>query len=356
MNRKFLLLASCILLIPYVTLAQQEATITGRVMDDKGNALVGANVVLQGTAFGAATDPRGTYEFTIPAVNVQGQEVTVMAAYIGYKSSTKTITLQPGTITVDFEMSVDVLELEEVVVTGLGVGIQKEKLGVTIGKVKAQEVTGSDEGNVVAALHGKVANVEVTSTSGEPGAATYIRIRGANTIQGGTQPLIVVDGSPINNATIIGGNSVGGHGGITPSNRASDINPEDIESIEVLKGAAASAIYGSRAGAGVVMITTKSGRPGKVKVSYKTSYSFDKANKTVPLQTHWGQGIDGESAKGNIPWSWGARLDANTPIYDHAKEMFETGHVLENNLTVSGGNERTTYYLSLARYANDSFI
>lgn len=324
MRFKFFIVAiACIaLVIPYLALAQQDAVITGQVTDETGAPLVGANVYIQDFALGAATNADGMYSFTVPAAKVQGQEVNLMAKFIGYKSQSQWITLQPGTVTTDFKLPVDVLELEELVVTGMGIGIEKEKLGVTIGKVKALEVVNSNEENIIASLHGKVANVEVISASGEPGAATYIRIRGANTIQGSTQPLIVVDGSPINNSTIFGGASPGGHGGVTPSNRASDINPEDIESIEVLKGAAASAIYGSRAGGGVLLITTKSGRQGKVRVSYKTSYSFDKVNKFVPVQTTYGQGINGTSMTGNIPWSYGAKLDPGTPVYDHAREIF----------------------------------
>ncbi|MFQ5771973.1 MAG: TonB-dependent receptor plug domain-containing protein, partial [bacterium] len=335
---------------------QENATVTGTVTDENENPLVGADVFIPEMNLGSATNIDGVYEFIVPAALVQGQEVSLTARYIGYRSKTEKIVLQLGTIKSDFTLNSDVLKLEEVVITGMGVGIQKEKLGVTIGKVKAQEVVESDETNVVSALHGKVANVEITSTSGEPGAATYIRIRGANTIQGSTQPLIVVDGSPINNSSIVGGQSGGAHGGITPTNRASDINPEDIESVEILKGAAASAIYGSRAGGGVVLITTKSGKPGRVKVSYKTSYSFDKVDKYVPVQRTYGQGIDGQSMTGNIPWSWGAKLDASTPTYDHTREMFETGNVFENNLTISGGNQRTTYYLSLSRYNQDGVI
>jgi len=136
----------------------------------------------------------------------------------------------------------------------------------------------------LSALHGKIANVEVTSASGEPGASSYIRIRGANSITGGTQPLFVVDGSPVSNEQFFSDGRLG-HDGVSEMSRASDLNPEDIESMEILKGPAASAIYGSRAANGVVLVSTKKGKPGRVAMSYKMSYSWDDVNKTQPLQT-----------------------------------------------------------------------
>ena len=338
----------------FVALAQNGVTVMGKVSDENGEPLIGANVMIKALRLGAATDVNGEFRFSVPSDKIPAGEVDLEASFIGYKSVIEKIRLAPPRITKNFTLQVDVLKMSEVVVTGFGVGVEKEKLGVSIPKVSAETITGSDEGNVVSALHGKVANVEVTSASGEPGAATYIRIRGANTITGGTQPLFVVDGSPANNLSIISDGDVG-HAGVTEQNRMSDINPEDIESIEILKGAAASAIYGSRAANGVVLITTKKGRPGGLGLSFKTSYSWDVVNKVQPLQTRWGQGIDGV-ALSTVPWSWGPKLDANTPVFDHGKEMFETGHVAENTLSVNGGNEWTTYYLSIGRYNHDGFI
>ncbi len=347
--------------------------IRGVVTDKAGNPLVGANVFIPDLGFGASTDADGVYFFTIPAAIAKEQAVVVRASYIGYQTQEKKIVLKVGTQTINFELPVDVLKLDEVVVTGMGVGVQKEKLGIVIDKVKPREIIESDETNIVAALHGKAANVEVYSASGEPGAETYIRIRGPNTIQGSNQPLIVVDGSPINNQSIAG--AVGRHGGVTQTNRAADINPEDIESIEILKGAAASAIYGSRAAAGVILITTKSGKPGRPRFTYRMSYSWDDVNKTVPLQMKYGQGFLGRPST-TISTSWGPLLDTLTTQkvidmgfvdekgnptyglgrYDHSNEMFETGHIFENQFVVSGGNAWTTYYLSFGRTSIDGAI
>jgi TonB-linked SusC/RagA family outer membrane protein len=202
------------------------------------------------------------------------------------------------------------------------------------------------------ALAARVPNVEITASSGDPGSSSYIRIRGSHSITGGTQPLFIVDGIPISNQTI--GNTTGGAG--AAQNRAADINPEDIASMEILKGAAASAAYGSRAANGVVLITTKRGRPGKVNASYKMSYSFDELNKRIPLQKTYGHGDNGIAvtttpAPGQLlsPSSFGPKLDASTPVFDHYDELYETGHLLENGLTLSGGNEYTTFFFSAGR-------
>lgn len=347
----------CAFVFAPVLVFSQDATISGKITDELGEPLPGANILIPSLKIGVASDKDGTFHFFVPATMISGQEVDLTVRYIGYKSQTVKITLTSAAkITQDFALASDVLKMEEIVVTGMGIGVEKEKLGVTIGKVKTQEIVESDEGNIVSAIHGKVANVEVTSSSGEPGAATYIRIRGAKTILGGTQPLMVVDGTPINNQMIFGGNSTGGHGGTTATNRASDINPEDIESMEILKGAAASAIYGSRANNGVVLITTKSGEFGRPKLSYKTVFTLDKVTNLPELQNRYGQGVDGELLQGNIPWSWGGKMPAGTPTFSHADELFETGHIFENNLTLSGGTETTTYYLSLSRYNQDGTI
>ncbi|NOX36496.1 MAG: SusC/RagA family TonB-linked outer membrane protein [Calditrichaeota bacterium] len=354
-------------------LAQEGAVIKGVVTDDAGNPLPGANIYIEELQLGASADVDGYYMFEIPAELVNGQEVTLVANFLGYKISKQKITLTAGEFTYNFELVPDVLELQEIVVTGMGVGIPKEKLGVVIPKVQPREVVESGEQNIVAALHGKVANVEIIAASGEPGAEAYIRIRGANTIQGNNQPLIVVDGTPINNQSIAG--AVGRHGGVTQTNRASDIDPDDIESIEILKGAAASAIYGTRAASGVILITTKSGKPGKPKFTYKVSYSWDEVYNTVPLQKKYGQGVFGRPST-RSPLSWGPRLDTlttdylrnagfvdekgnltyGTKVYDHEWEMFEVGHNFDNQFIVSGGNAWTTYYLSIGRTSIDGAI
>ncbi len=314
-------------------------TITGKVVEEgTGIPLVGTNISLVGTTLGAASDRDGFYTIR----SVPPGSYTILVRFMGYKSVSQEVTVTASQeVTANFELKVDVLKLDEIVVTGMGGTEIKEKLGVTIAKVKAEELIESDENNIVAAMSGKIANVEITSFSGEPGATKFIRIRGQNTISGNTEPLFVIDGIPVDNSTRGISN-----GGSVQANRLSDLNPEDIASMDVLKGAAAAAIYGSRAANGVVLITTKSGKPGRTNISYKTSYSWDKVNRSVPLQTKYGQGDKGVYKKDNM-YSWGPALADSIPVYDHSDEMWDqTGHIADNNLTVSGGNDMTTYYTS----------
>ncbi|MFQ5750949.1 MAG: SusC/RagA family TonB-linked outer membrane protein [bacterium] len=345
-----------LVLLPLMAMGQQPVTINGVVYDDVGNPLPGANVFIQDTQYGAAADVHGEFNFEVPRELALGQEVVLMAQFIGFRSRSIKITLSPGTITQNFELAPDVLELESVVVTGFGTSLIKEKLGVSISKVKPQLLVRSNESNVVEALAGKAAGLQVTQTSGDPGTNSYIRIRGGSSIDRGTQPLFVVDGVPISNRTDY---TIGYNGGTETSNRASDLNNEDIESVEILKGAAASAIYGSRASNGVVMITTKSGRPGKTNISYKFNVGASQQSRFYPVQRWFGQGSKGAFKK-NYSRSWGRPLnvpdapwfDSSKPIdtvYDHGREITGTGWQNENNLTVSGGNQLTTFFFSFGR-------
>ncbi len=336
---------------------QGGANIVGVVTDDVGNPLPGANVIIEGMKYGAASNTEGEYSFVVPSGVVKNQQVNLVARFIGYRSQKAAITLSPGTITHNFKLEVDVLKLESVVVTGVGATQMKEKLGVAIAKVAPELVENADQPNIVSALSGKVANVEITKTSGDAGTNTYIRIRGPASIDRGNQPLFVVDGVPINNQT----NYIRGYnGGMEAQNRASDLNVEDIASIEILKGASAAAIYGSRASNGVIMITTKSGKAGRVKINFKSSIGSTEMTKFYPVQTWFGQGTKGAFKK-DYSRSWGRPLnvpgspfyDAGKPgdtIYDHPREVTNGGYSNENNVTISGGNDKTTFFASFGRY------
>jgi TonB-linked SusC/RagA family outer membrane protein len=340
--RKTILFISLFIILSNFLLAQTTFKISGKVTDSKSGApLIGANVILKPTILGAATDVNGMFSIDVPRSRA-GESMVLEVSYLGYQKASFPFELT-GNLLQNVELKEDVLHLQTVVVTGMGAAIEKQKLGVTIGNVSSDAVINSKALDVISAIQGKVANVEITSTSGEPGASSYIRIRGAHSITGGTQPLIVVDGSPVNNQEV--GVSVGG---VTQMNRASDINPKDIESIDILKGAAAAALYGSRAQNGVVLITTKSGKPGKPKVSYDVSYSFDEITEVQPLHKKFGQGSGGVASI-TSPFTWGPELAPGTPTYDHERNIFQTGHILDNNFTISGGNEWTTYYLSAGR-------
>lgn len=359
-HRLPLMLTAMLAAIPAAAASQQQGqgqpvTITGRVTTEQGAALTSATVFIESLNIGTITNAEGLYTLTVPAARAQGQEVVLAASMIGHTTVEVPITLRPGAeITQNFELREDPLLLDQIVVTGAGTVQQREKLGNTINTVRGEQITRAADPNVIQALAGKAPNVEISAQSGEPGASSFIRIRGPKTIQGTAQPLIVVDGVPLDNTTITTGPTGGLEflGGTVATNRAADINPADIESIEILKGSAAAAIYGARAAAGVVLITTKSGQPGATQYSLRSSVSIDEVNKGIPLQREFGQGSGGQSDVCGAPGcsltslTWGPRLAGGTPTFDHFNEMFRTGVLWDNTLTVSGGNETTTYYLS----------
>lgn len=349
-----------LILFPAALRAQDAASITGRVTADAGDPLVGVAVFVEGLTVGGTSDEQGAYTFTVPGGMVRGQNVTVTARRIGYSAQSATVVLNPGVITQNFVLRLNPLRLGEVVVVGAGTQTTVEKLGNVRSQVDSAAIQRSNEMNVVNALAGKAPNVEVISQSGEPGASSYIRIRGGRSFNNSGQPLIVVDGQPIDNST----NSTTSPVRSTVSaNRASDINPADIENVEILKGAAAAAIYGARAGQGVILITTKSGRAGPTRYSLRTSISLDEVNTDYPLQTSFGHGSFGSpavcSGLGCGPLtanSFGPRLAPGTPTFNHFKELYRTGKTVDNILSLSGGNERTLFYMSGERLDQTGII
>ena len=366
--------------VPSWVAAQDPTTLTGLVTDDAGQPLESASVFIGAMNLASLTNERGRYLLIVPAARMRaGQQVQITATMIGRASQTRTLTLQPGSSNVDFSLATDPLNLEEIVVTGVGLSAQRQRLGVTINSVRRGEITMSQEPNMISALAGKAPNVEVTSSSGDPGAGSYIRIRGANSLQGSNQPLFVVDGQPIDNSSTAIESSTAG---TAVTNRVMDLNPNDIESVEILKGAAASAVYGSKAANGVVLITTKSGRPGVNEIQWRSSVSFDRVNQTVPLQTRFGQGLAGfpglsvqlGEAPGSFtetgeicveiyglprnrcPVAWGVEIASGVPVFDHANEIYKDAVRSDQYLSWRGGSETTDYYLSIGRLDQDGVI
>ncbi|MDQ2766579.1 MAG: TonB-dependent receptor plug domain-containing protein, partial [Gemmatimonadota bacterium] len=349
--------------------------ISGRVTSQAGAPLASASVLVEGMGVGTITRDDGRYSFIVPAARAHGQQAQLTAKLIGYKAKSATIALA-GTVNQDFVLESNPLQLGVVIVTGAGTTSAVEKLGNVINSVDSSSIQRSNESqNVVSALAGQAPNVVVNTQGGDPGSSAFILIRGAKSLQGTNQPLFVVDGSPVDNTTE---STMGGDASTSTQNRAADINPNDIESIQILKGAAAGAIYGARAANGVVLITTKAGHPGATRYSLHSVTSFDKVSKDYPLQTTYGQGSFGFSAHcftggaynsgvvdDNLPdctpvapsrrngtgstgssRSWGPALDPGTPVFDHATEIFDTGRTFDNTLQMSGGSDRTTFFLS----------
>lgn len=350
--RWLLAIAFAVALAPVSILAQDAATITGRVASETGAPIGSAAVRIPSLGIGTVSDDNGTYRLVVPASRIRAnQQVQVTVSRVGLSSQTRTVTLNPGaTLTQNFQLGADILQLEGLVAVGLGQTTTRERLGVTVATVTAAEVTRVQSPNLVEAMAGKAANVEITSNSGEPGSSAYIRIRGVNTISGSGQPLFVVDGVPIDNSQL--NQSLAGVAG---PNRASDINPNDVASIEILKGAAASAVYGARAANGVVLVTTKKGQPGQTRASLTSTATIDRVSQGVPLQRSFGQGTNGNASTGH-PFSYGPALGSEVETFDHFGEMFRDGHQYDNNLSISGGSERTTYYLSVGRLDHQGTI
>jgi TonB-linked SusC/RagA family outer membrane protein len=371
--RGFFASAAAVALLPLCVAAQQPAVITGHVTGEGGRPVANASVAIQQLGLGSNTREDGTYTILVPAARATGQQTTLTVRAINYKPQTAQVTLSEGQITQDFTLAANPLQLGEVVVTGAGTTSEVEKLGTVRNYVDSTAIVHSQEQNIVNSLAAKAPNVEVISASGDPGASAYIQIRGLTTIQAGDgQPLFVVDGVPVINTTDYGNNLLPANSSnIFPPNRLLDLNPDDIANVEVLKGASSGAIYGSRAGQGVVLITTKHGRPGQARYSLRTSWSLEQHTQLPELQRQFGLGTGGvtpacvpssDPALQNCrvgfgqAGSWGAAIAAGTPTFDHASDIYQDGFTTDNALSVSGGNDRTQYFLSGAYNYNRGIV
>lgn len=370
-----------ILLLGIVSLHAQQ-TVTGVITDNTGAPLPGANVVEQGTPNGVSTDFDGNF-----SINVSGSNAVLEVSYTGFLNQSITVGNQS---TVSIQLEQDTQQLEEVIVTSLGFTEARDQQGSTYSVVETEAVVRSGEATLANALSGKASGLRISRSNGDPGAGSTIRIRGANTIDGDSDPLIIVDGVPLNNTTsYAGGNSITGgrSGGITQGSRFNDINPSDIASVQILKGASAAALWGSRAANGVIVITTKNGERGKAQISFTSSYSFDRVSERIPMQDTFGQGRSGSFGATRAE-SWGdyipdraggadtfntsgqyfvadngtvyypitAKNSKETFVESNWDSVFQTGSFLQNDLTISGGNENSTYFFSLANITQEGII
>ena len=362
--------------------AQQlySQTVSGNITDESGVPLPGANVIIDGTTTGVSSDFDGNYQIQAE----QGQ--VLQFSYIGY--TTQSIAVGSQDI-INVSLQPD-NQLEEVIVTSLGFTVVKDQQGSTSSVVNTQSVLRSGEPTIANALSGKASGVRISRSNGDPGAGSTIRIRGANTIDGSSQPLIIVDGVPLDNTTsYAGGNSITGGrtGGVSQGSRLNDINPSDIESLQVLKGASAAALWGSRAANGVIVITTKKGSRGEAQISFRSSYSLDEISERIPMQNTWGQGRNGvfgsnraeswgdyipersggadtvntsgayfEAADGTLYYPITQKNSKETFLEENFNSLFQTGVVWQNDLTISGGGENSTYFFSLGYLTQDGII
>lgn len=342
---KLCLVTVLILLTATTTIFSQERTVSGTVTSaEDGSTLPGVNVLVKGTNTGVVADANGRY-----TVSVSSPSQVLVFSFIGFKTAE---TVVGERTTVDIQLVVDATQLTEVVVTSFGIEKSKQSIGYAVQTVDAQALTIAKQPNLVAALQGKVAGAQITSSGGAPGMSSRIILRGITSLNPGAdnQPLFIIDGIPIDNST----NEAGADN--TPrglSNRAADINPNDIESINVLKGAAATGLYGVRAANGAIVITTKRGKAGSVRVNLGTTYGVENVNKFPEFQENYGQGFNGLYDLGSVYPAWGAPIEAAKVIdpgyryYDNYRNAMETGMLSDTYLNVSGGTDIVGFYASV---------
>lgn len=327
----------------------QTKLVSGKVTDAKdGSGLPGVSVGIKGTGKGALSANDGSYKLEVPEGSV------LVFSFIGYAPKEVPVGSQS---TINVTLGTDNKDLSEVVVTALGIKREKRTLGYTTQEVKGDDIVQSKEVNFLNGLQGKVAGVQINNLSGTPGAGTKIVIRGGASLTGNNQPLFVVDGVPISNDQIGSGDDDPLFVGGTSANRGIDIDPNIIESVNVLRGASATALYGSRAAGGAIIITTKTGSGLKskgVSITVGSSVSWDKA--IFPdLQNQWVQGDGGEFIDGNVvksSLSWGPKIDTfkingqRPQLYDNKKLWFKTGTTMDNSLSLTGATEKSNYLVS----------
>ncbi|MCF6181196.1 SusC/RagA family TonB-linked outer membrane protein [Lutibacter sp.] len=317
------------LLFCSLSVFSQEIEITGKVTDEQGTPIAGANLTIVGKKTGALTDFDGNYSIKASI----GQELK--CSYLGMKSSTKKIENQNP---VNFKLADDLLNLDEVIVTGTSGIATKKQLGSAISTISSKDLSQSKAVvSIGDALQGQIAGAQINRNSGSPSGGVSISLRGASTLTGNSNPLYIIDGVIINNSssTLI---NLGGY----TQNRLVDINPDDIDRIEVLKGAAAAAIYGSRASNGVIQIFTKKGKIGEPRITYATSFNVNNLRKKMPYndaQLKW----DGDTA---VP----------ATRYDYQDYIFNTAYGYENSLNINGGTEKTKYSFSASQYKNGGIV
>lgn len=333
---------------------QQKITVAGTVTDAAGEPIIGASIVVKGTSRGTVSDVDGHFTLSAP------QGTILEVSCIGFEKKTIKV---PASGKVSVMLNEDSRSLGDVVVTAMGIKKERKALGYSVTDMKADELMKNKNTNVINSLAGKVPGVNITQSSGAAGAGANIVIRGANSTAEGrsNQPLFVVDGIIYDNSTSVVGNS--GTDGMTRnattfSNRVMDINPEDIADISVLKGAAAAALYGSRAADGAIIITTKKGAEGSVKVDYSGKVSASFATKLPEAQKQFGRGAYSDNGVFNdLTYnSWGKAYDGSETLYDNIGDFFRTGAVFDNNVSISGGSKNQSFFLSLSNFDQQGIV
>lgn len=315
-------------------LQQAGKTVKGIITDKTGEPIIGANVLQKGTTNGTITDIEGNFSFEAP------ENTIIVVSYIGYNPQEIKFT---GQSSLKVQLQEDTQNIDEIVVTALGIKKKESSLTYSTQQVGGDELTRAKDPNMINALAGKTAGVQINKSSSGLGGSAKVSIRGSRSVSGNNQPLYVIDGVPMLNnsneqaATAIGGTADAGNrdGGDGISN----LNPDDIESMSILKGASAAALYGSQASNGVILITTKKGKAGVQNITFSSNLTFDNAANLPEFQNDYGMNNTSKN-------SWGEKADL--PAYDNAGDFFQTGVTAINSLSLSTGNEKMQTYFSYA--------
>ena len=326
--------------------AARPVPVSGRVTDASGQPIIGSSVIVRGTTLGVSTDAEGRFSLEVPA---PAASQTLEVSYLGYE----TASIPVGSRT-SFAVTLreSASEIESVVVTALGIKREEKALSYNVQQVGAEEITTVKDANFMNSLAGKVAGVAINTSSSGVGGATKVVLRGNKSISQSSNALYVIDGIPMYNFGGGGGTEFDSKGA---TESIADLNPEDIESISVLTGAAAAALYGSNAANGAVMITTKKGQAGALKVTLSSNTEFLNPFVLPEFQNRYGTGLNG-SASGSSVYSWGAKLTPAARTGYTPEDFLETGHVYTNALTVSGGTDKNQTYFSAAAVNSDGII
>ena len=383
--RKIAFFLSILMLLGTIVANAQTKDVTGKVTSaDDGAPIPGVSVSVKGTTLGTITDIDGEFEMTVP-----NDAKTLVFSFIGMKNYEMEIGNQSN---FSVKMATDVFGIDEVVVTALGITREKKSLGYSVQEVESDEISKSTQSNVMNALSGRVAGVTVGSSSGSLGGSSRVTIRGANSVNGDNRPLYVVDGIPFDNRDFNSSSTARGAGGIDYGSMANDINPDNVETISVLKGAQASLLYGARGSNGVILITTKKGKSKKgIGVDVSTGMTFEQVSLLPKYNTTYGGGypFSQEEINGvtyNLPAydldeSWGPKYEgqeylAFNNIYDweangkqgnpatsiwqapknDVKDFFNLGVMYNTTVALSGGNDKNTFRLSYTNQDNDGYM
>ena len=382
MKKKLTILFLFFITLSFTTLDAQTITVSGTVSGELGTPLPSVNIQVKGTNIGTSTDFDGNYQISASLNDV------LIFSYLGYKTKEATVVGSSLNITLEEDAS----QLEEIVVTAFGIEKKIKSLGYSVTQIKTEDLDLSGQVNAVQSLQGRVAGLQINRTSGSAGGGVDILIRGITSVNPdrNNQPLIIVDGIALNNDTFsgsvlpsAGSNSPSSTEQFSFSNRASDINPDDVESYNVLKGAAATALYGVRASNGAIVITTKKGKQGKAKINLTASTSFREVYKTPDLQETYREGFSGAPRTLYTPetdtgftrlggtsfYSWGPRftedsftlgdgtiVDLSDDKFHNPYDLFRTGVNTQLNLSISGANETIDYFFSMGNSQDEGIL